>query len=72
MIGNKNGKKLSTDIASITFWLCEVIKRKKNCFYVVFDDDPKHEFCISYSDTLIEDEIFSNKDLKDLRLKENE
>ena len=50
----------------------EVIKRKKNCFYVVFDDDPKHKFCISYSDTLIEDEIFLNKDLKDLRLKENE
>jgi len=50
----------------------KVTRRKKNCFYVIFEDDPKHEFCISYSDTLIEDEIFLNKNLKDLRLKENE
>lgn len=47
-----------------------VTRRKKNCFYVVFEDDPKHEICISYSNTLFEEEIFLNKNLKDLRLKE--
>jgi len=49
----------------------KVVKRKRDCFYVVFENDPKHTFCINYSDSLHEDEIFLNNDLKDLRLKED-
>ena len=49
----------------------KVVKRKRDCFYVVFENDPKHTFCINYSDTLKEDEIFITNNLKDLRLKED-
>jgi len=46
----------------------KVVKRKRDCFYVKFENEKP--ICIRYSDTLHEDEIFSNKDLKDLRLNE--
>jgi hypothetical protein len=48
----------------------KVVKRKRDCFYVKFENEKP--ICIRYSDTLHEDEIFSNKDLKDLRLNEVE
>jgi hypothetical protein len=46
----------------------KVVKRKRDCFYVKFENEKP--ICIRYSDSLHEDEIFSNKDLKDLRLNE--
>jgi len=50
----------------------KVTRRKKDCFYVIFENgSEKKPICIRYSDTLHEDKIFLNKDLKDLRLKED-
>jgi len=46
----------------------KVVKRKRDCFYVKFENEK--QICIRYSDSLHEDEIFLNKDLKDLRLNE--
>jgi hypothetical protein len=49
----------------------KVVKRKRDCFYVKFENgSEKKPICIRYSDSLHEDNIFLNKDLKDLRLKE--
>ena len=47
----------------------KVVKRKRDCFYVKFENEKP--ICIRYSDSLHEDEIFLNKDLKDLRLNED-
>jgi hypothetical protein len=47
----------------------KVVKRKRDCFYVKFENEKP--ICIRYSDSLHEDEIFLNNDLKDLRLKED-
>ena len=47
----------------------KVTKRNKNCFYVKFENEKP--ICIRYSDSLHEDEIFLDNNLKDLRLKED-
>ena len=47
----------------------KVVKRKRDCFYVKFENEKP--ICIRYSDSLHEDEIFVTNNLKDLRLNED-